>query len=106
MFSFTRGFAMSLLLAFAVLPASIVDARSPAGTPEYAAESVALQRMATYFPAYRPLDAQLRSNRLSIAIPAVNAKGKRVDFKCYTRKQTRRNGSYYYEVSTPVFAYQ
>lgn len=106
MLTFTRGFAMLLLLALAVLPAGMVDARSPAGTPEYAAESVALQKMATSFPAYRPLDAQMRSNRLSIAIPAVNVKGNRVDFKCYTRKQARRDGSYYYEVSTPVFAYQ
>jgi hypothetical protein len=106
MLSFTRCFAMLSLLALVVLPASMVDARSPAGTPEFAAESVALQKMKTYFPAYSPLDAQMRSNRLSISIPAVNAKGKRVDFKCGTRKQTRRDGSYYYEVSTPVFAYQ
>ena len=92
----------SLFAVVLTLWASVAFARSPSGTPEYDAEAKALSMMAQDYGGYKPLDAQVRSNQLSIAIPAKNARGVRVDFKCYVRRVDLRGGGYRYEVSRPV----
>lgn len=95
--------ALAVMALALLVTTSQADARSPAGTPEYAAESVAITKMQQYYPAYRAIDAQMRSNRLSIAIPTMNRAGRRVDFKCDVVKRARRDGTQYYEVGQPQF---
>ena len=94
----------SLFAVLLTLWASAVFARSPAGTAEYEAESKALAMMRQDFGGYLPLDAQMRSNQLSISIPATNARGKRVDFKCLVKKTPLRGGGFRFDVGRPVIA--
>ena len=102
----TRPFSQVITVVLVLFCASLAFARSPAGTPEYEAESKALSMLARDFPAYKPLDAQMRGNQLSIAIPAKNRAGNRVDFKAYVRRVNIRGGGYRYEVSAPQFGSQ
>ncbi len=74
---------------------------SSPGTPERAAEDVAVQKMAQNYPAYAVYACQMRSNGLSVAIAARNRIGSQVNFRCLTRKVTRRDGTVYYEVAAP-----
>ena len=86
----------------AALAGSVVEARSPRGTPEYAAEDVAISKMRDHWGGWQVQDAQMRSNRLSIALPSVNRTSrKQGQFKVDVQRRTRRDGSYYYEVGIP-----
>lgn len=78
-------------------------ALSPPGTPEYQAEMVAIQKMRQSWGAYsvQSNSVQMRGNRLSIVIPATNRIGRRVDFRALVTRQSRRDGSYFYNVATP-----
>ena len=90
-----------MLAALLVVSASAFGL-SPAGTIERAAEEEAIVKMHKAWPAYRVTDAQMVSNKLSITIRVLNKAGNPVRFKSYVTRTTRRNGSVYYEVYTPV----
>ncbi|MFM7057149.1 MAG: hypothetical protein ACKO2P_09545 [Planctomycetota bacterium] len=94
-----------LCCAAAVACCGTAPALSPPGTPEYQAEMVAIQKMAADHKAYtvdRPA-VQMRSNRLSITIPAWNRNGARVTFRALVSRQNRRDGTYFYNVAPPDF---
>ncbi len=93
-------------LAVAVGVGQTAFALSPVGTPEYAAEMVAIQKMGQNYPAYRVVtnSVQMRSNRLSISIPSYNKIGKQVNFKAAVRRVESRQGGYRYEVGVPEVA--
>jgi len=99
----TITFCMILLIMLIPL-AGMVFGLSPAGTPERDAENRAMAAFSSSYGGYTLIDAQMRSNQLSIALPARNRIGNRVDFYALVRKVYSRDGrSYRYEVGPIQF---
>ncbi len=92
-------------VALAMAVAQTALALSPAGTPEYKAEMVAIQKMGQNYGGYRVMtnSVQMRGNRRSISIPTYNGAGKQVNFMSYVRRVDERTGGYHYEVDEPKF---